>query len=336
MDNDKSKSPELFFLNSISHQIRTPLNSIIGFSNALLAMERTEKEKEFIDAIKLSGEMILKLLDEKLGEEIISENNKQKKDTRQLSRLHFNKIQKLNILLAEDDILNVKLIEHLFAEYGMYTDVAYNGKNAIEKFLQKKYDLILMDIEMPEMNGYEATAYIREKLQSNIPIIAITAHAMTGEREKCLKSGMNDYIPKPIDASLLFEIIYKTISDSDINPEHLHERITDLGYLKETMNGKIEPIKEILDYFSTHLPLYLTELNQAVEKNDYLNISKMAHKIKSAAGIMGVNSLKNLLGELETAGKQGAEMSAINRMHNELTHTCKLVLAEIEDEKKKF
>jgi CheY-like chemotaxis protein len=336
MDNNKSKSSELSFLNSVSHQIRTPLNSIIGFSNALLAMERTEKEKEFIDAIKVSGEMILQLLDEKLGEANAAENEPPNKDVKQLSRLHFNEIQKLNILLAEDDILNVKLIEHLFAEYGMHTDVAYNGKSAIEKFLEKEYDLILMDIEMPEMNGYETTRYIREKLQSKVPVIAITAHAMPGEREKCLTCGMNDYISKPIDASLLFEIIYKTISITDMHIELMHEPITDLGYLKETMNGKKEAIKEILDYFSTHLPLYLAELNQAIENKDHLNISKMAHKIKSAAGIMGVKKLKSLLSEMETAGKQFAEMTVINIMHHELTQTCKIILSEIEAEKKNF
>jgi len=332
MEKDKSRSPESIFLNELSHQVRTPLNSIIGFSTALLASERPEKEKEFLEAIKVSGEMILKIIDEKLGQENISKTGTSKSDPRQLSRLHFHEIQQLKILLVEDDILNVKLIEYLFAEYGMHTEVAYNGKDAIEKFLKKDYELILMDIEMPEMNGYETTSYIRETLNSQVPIIAITAHAMAGEREKCLQLGMNDYIPKPIDASQLFEIIYKTISLTEKEHDGYQEPITNFGYLKETMNGKKEAIKEMLDYILHQLPIYLSDLTKAIEKSDHPAIAKLAHKTKSAVGIMGAKSLEPLLTKMETAGKNSAEISTIIKMNIELTNNCRQALEEIKAE----
>ena len=119
---------------------------------------------------------------------------------------------KLKILLAEDNQINVMLISSLFSENNLKLQVAENGKICIQLLkknnglteLTKRFDIILMDMEMPEMNGYEAVNIIRNELKNNIPIIAMTANAMAGEKEKCLDLGMNDYISKPIDASLLF------------------------------------------------------------------------------------------------------------------------------------
>ena len=120
----------------------------------------------------------------------------------------INEVRKLKILLAEDNELNVKLIVSLFSNNGLKAAIAENGKTAVEMIQKNDYDIVLMDMEMPEMNGYEATGVIRHELKSKIPIIAMTAHAMTGEREKCLKLGMNDYIAKPINVNLLFSKIY--------------------------------------------------------------------------------------------------------------------------------
>lgn len=129
----------------------------------------------------------------------------------------IKELSKLNILLVEDNQLNVMLIESLFSENNLKLATAENGKVGVELFESnlaisenaKHFDIILMDMEMPEMNGYEAVNVIRNKLKSNIPIIAMTANAMAGEREKCLDMGMNDYISKPIDSTLLFEKIYE-------------------------------------------------------------------------------------------------------------------------------
>ena len=123
---------------------------------------------------------------------------------------------KLKILLVEDNQLNVKLIKSLFSEYNLKLQVAENGSVGIDKLKEntgltpftKSFDIVLMDMEMPVMNGYEAAIVIRNELNSNIPIIAMTAHAMSGERERCLHLGMNDYISKPINANLLFEKMY--------------------------------------------------------------------------------------------------------------------------------
>lgn len=117
-------------------------------------------------------------------------------------------MSKLNILLVEDNQLNVILIKSLFSESKLNLQVAENGSVGIERLKENKFDIVLMDMEMPVMNGYEAAGIIRQELKNNIPIIAMTANAMAGEKERCLSLGMNDYISKPINANLLFEKIY--------------------------------------------------------------------------------------------------------------------------------
>lgn len=123
----------------------------------------------------------------------------------------------LNILLVEDNKLNVKLILSLFSENNLKLVVAENGKIGIEKIKETGFDIILMDMEMPVMNGYEATSVIRKEMKSKIPIIAMTAHAMAGERERCLSLGMNEYLSKPIDANMLFEKMYDLTISSNKN-----------------------------------------------------------------------------------------------------------------------
>ena len=327
------------FLVDISHQVRTPLNSIIGFSTAMLEMERNEQDKEFLEAIKTSGEKILELIDGKLsGQGIISDAGPAKVTPvkKPLTRVHFSEIMKMKILLVEDDIFNIKLVEHLFSEYGMKADVALNGKLAVEKIANNKYDLVLMDMEMPEMDGYEATIYTRKQLNNNVPIIALTAHAMAGEREKCLQMGMNDYITKPINANHLFEIIYRTVGPAVQDQKEVAEAVTDLNYLKETMNGKKEAIKEMLNYLIKQLPEYLSELSNAIDRNEYPSIAKLSHKIKSSVAIVGVKRLLPILVEMEALGKSNSNMDKLQSLHLELNHFAQQALKEIQQEQTKY
>lgn len=124
-------------------------------------------------------------------------------------KYNMKELTKLKILIVEDNQLNVKLLLSLFSENNLKVEVAENGSMALDKIKENKFDIILMDMEMPVMNGYEAATIIRTELKNRIPIIAMTAHAMAGEKERCLSLGMNDYIAKPISANLLFEKMYE-------------------------------------------------------------------------------------------------------------------------------
>ena len=116
-------------------------------------------------------------------------------------------IKNIKVLVVEDIALNQLLMKTLLDDFGFERDIAANGKIAIEKLQTKSYDIILMDLQMPEMNGFEATEYIRNKMNSKIPIIALTADVTTVDLAKCKAVGMNDYIAKPVDEKLLYSKI---------------------------------------------------------------------------------------------------------------------------------
>jgi CheY-like chemotaxis protein len=132
-------------------------------------------------------------------------------------------IDKLNILLVEDNLLNQILAKKVLTNWNWNVDVADNGLVAVKKLKNASYDLILMDIQMPEMDGYEATRQIRKKAppaKRDVPIIAITAHAITGEAEKCYNAGMNDYITKPFDEKVLYEKIINACRSRELSLNH--------------------------------------------------------------------------------------------------------------------
>jgi CheY-like chemotaxis protein len=132
-----------------------------------------------------------------------------KREIKKQATISDNSKSKIRILIAEDNAMNQRLIKHLMQSRGYHFDLVFNGIQAIESLKKQTYDLVLMDIQMPEMDGYTATGQIRNELKLHIPVIAMTAHAMSGEREKCMRAGMNDYLSKPIDEEILFDLIQK-------------------------------------------------------------------------------------------------------------------------------
>jgi CheY-like chemotaxis protein len=120
------------------------------------------------------------------------------------------------ILVVEDNPLNQKVVGMMIRNWGMLFDLCGNGRQAIEKIRETKYDLVLMDLQMPEMNGYEATSVIREKLGNNVPVVALTAHESDEEREKCTASGMNAYVTKPINEKILSGVVSGLLQASGI------------------------------------------------------------------------------------------------------------------------
>jgi CheY-like chemotaxis protein len=124
---------------------------------------------------------------------------------------------KINILVVEDNPLNQKLVGFMIRGWRMNHEACENGALAVEKIKSGNFDLILMDLEMPVMNGYEATRIIREEMGLTIPIIALTAHESEEEKEKCKKAGINAYITKPINEKALLDVVSGFVLDSDVN-----------------------------------------------------------------------------------------------------------------------
>lgn len=221
---------------------------------------------------------------------------------------HFNSTGiNASILVVEDNEINQSLIRHLFNSWQLGYVLAANGKEAIDLLKHQSFDLILMDIQMPQMDGYTTTQLIRNELHLQTPVIAMTAHAVAGEKEKCIAAGMNDYISKPIREEQLHEIISMYTSVPEVSKKPAEKNITDdvykyikLGYMKEISAGNLEYELAVTEQFLEILPESLTELNNAFSAKDYEQMKKTAHDLKTSVSIMGLTPLlENTLHQIE-------------------------------------
>jgi len=228
--------------------------------------------------------------------------------------------RRLNILLAEDNIVNQKLAAKILEKRGHRVVVASNGQEAIEKLKEESFDLILMDVQMPEMDGLEATKAIRnsEFGIQNIPIVAMTAHAMKGDRERCLAAGMDDYVSKPIKPEELFEVIEKLadkLRDKDNKEETMvpaskdnvpiAKDIFDLSKALEVVDGDKDLFKEIVDLFLENLPDSIAQIREAIANSDASALDKAAHSLKGSVGNFGTKRAFEAAYRLELIGKEG-------------------------------
>ncbi len=213
------------------------------------------------------------------------------------SKSGFAKNQK--VLIVEDNVINQGVVAHMLQDWTIKNKVAGNGKDAIEILRTEQFDLVLMDIQMPEMDGYMATTEIRENLKLNIPVVAMTAHAMAGQREKCISYGMNEHISKPIRENDLRRVLSMfLISDVADQPEKQSLRtaendyqIIDLSYMKEISNGDLEYEKLVTQQFLDLVPAQIAALSAALSERKGTEIKRIAHNLKTSISIMGIDAL---------------------------------------------
>jgi len=213
----------------------------------------------------------------------------------------------LKILLAEDNHINMKLAVALLEKKGWDVVSVTDGQKVLEALETGSFDLILMDVQMPEMDGFEATAAIREKERKTggrIPIIAMTAHAMKGDREKCLEAGMDDYVSKPMKAEELYKAIGRLMHGNKPSESPKQEFSVDLSRAIEAVDGDKELLKTLVDDFLEDYPRKLGELEDLITKNDSDQVEKKAHSFKGSVGNFGVKKAYELAYELETLGKE--------------------------------
>jgi len=207
----------------------------------------------------------------------------------------------VHILVVDDNAMNQDLMANILSYWGFSFAVVSNGKEAVERVAQGHFDLVLMDIQMPEMDGYSATISIRTELKSAIPIIAMTAHAMAGEREKCINLGMNDYISKPVNEQQLLELIHKVTSTAGEPPVMVPSfEYLNLDYLKDMGKGNIAYERKVTGYFIQRIPEDMLALRKALTISNFEAIARTAHSLRTTLAIMGVlDRTLHLLDELE-------------------------------------
>lgn len=212
------------------------------------------------------------------------------------------------ILIVEDNPLNQRVLELLLADWGIRFDVADNGRIALQKLREDRFDLILMDIQMAEMDGYAAAEYIRQYLGLSIPIIAMTAHVLAGERERCLRHGMNSYLPKPIQEDALYEQLSAYLPaapPSDTVATVLPATdLIDFEYLRSISRGKQEQMQEMAQLFLTQAPRELEAIRLAFTDQNREQFIRVVHSMKSTVGYMGMqHTLGQCLQDLEARAR---------------------------------
>lgn len=205
------------------------------------------------------------------------------------------------VLVVEDNDINQQLLKHLFTEWGLAFDIAPGGQQALTLLQHNTYSLVLMDIQMPGMDGYTVTRQIRNVLQLNIPVIAMTAHAMAGEREKCISQGMDEYISKPIREEQLYKLI-QAFTGYNIKPQAEASGSTtvpdeycyiQLAYLRDISKGNKNYEKLVTAEFIEAVPAELLLLTQAIKNKDIAGAKQIAHNLKTTVSIMGIDNVVN-------------------------------------------
>ncbi|RQH32868.1 PAS domain-containing hybrid sensor histidine kinase/response regulator [Okeania hirsuta] len=226
----------------------------------------------------------------------------------------------LKILLAEDNVVNQKVAINILKNLGYRADVAANGLEVLAALRRQSYDVVLMDVQMPEMDGLTATRQIctEWEKEKRPRIIAMTANAMQGDRENCLAAGMDDYISKPVRLEALTTALSKygppqTTTEKDVLPQAELEGVVDLAVLQELKKmagGNSELLVEVIDCYLEDSPKLLDEMSQAIKQQQAKLLQRSAHSMKSSSASVGANNLPELCKELEYIAREGTTEGA--------------------------
>lgn len=229
---------------------------------------------------------------------------------------------RFKLLLAEDNFINQKVALRILSEAGYNAEPVMNGKEAVDAIAEKEYDLILMDVQMPEMDGYTATREIRkaEHSRKSVPIIAITAHALLGDKEKCLEAGMDDYLSKPINAEALVTTLDKWLNvkvsrkKENSRTETKKEIVFDFEHLDKMASGDDEFRQDLLETYFQDVAERLINLEKFIEDGDFQNIVSEAHTIKGASYSVGAKKTGDEAYGIELSGKVKDLKNALERI----------------------
>ena len=244
-----------------------------------------------------------------------------------------SELKNINVLVVEDIVLNQLLMKTLLDDFGFQRDIAENGKIAIEKLQLKTYDVILMDLQMPEMNGFEATDYIRNTLNLNIPIIALTADVTTVDLAKCKAVGMNDYIAKPVDERVLYSKIVGfvkkpaqkklSVTDEEIIEEVIVNSCIDLDYLNHRTKSHPKLMMEMISAYLEQTPPLVSTMKQSFIDKNWDQLYASVHKMIPSFSIMGISiNFENMAKKVQEYASTQKQTEGISEMVLQLENIC--------------
>lgn len=264
--------------------------------------------------------------------------------------VNYKSLENVKVLLAEDNEVNVFLAKSILEGWNFKVDVAMNGLEATELVEKNPYDIVLMDIQMPELSGLEATHYIRtnpDKAIANLPVIALTANALKGDAEKYLNAGMNDYVSKPFDEELLYlkmEALLHHKKVINIKDQHIEmekpapeaeqdqEQLYNLSLLYKMSRGNDAFVNRTKQLFIESVPPTVTELRVKYNEADWAGVSSAAHKLKSTIDTMRIDKLKDIIRQIESDAKKNVNIDLIDANISYLTEVMDQVIAKLKTE----
>lgn len=259
-----------------------------------------------------------------------AENLVARKQTPQKDALLADK----RILLVEDNDMNRLVVRTVLKPYGVDITEATNGQYALEALRSQAFDLVLMDVQMPVMDGLLACQIIRRDINPSIPIIALTASAIRSEKEACYQAGMNDFLAKPFDEKDLIEKLAKWLNATDIpipvQPSVSSMRpLYDLSKLEDISRGNQEFVLEMISLFCRETPLAVDQIRAAYAVGDYAKIKYLAHRIKPSVDNLGIYSQKEAIRDIEHLASIGGDADELKELINEFTRVITEVMAHM-------
>jgi CheY-like chemotaxis protein/HPt (histidine-containing phosphotransfer) domain-containing protein len=258
--------------------------------------------------------------------------------------VEFDKEMKnIKVLVVEDIPLNQLLMKTLLDDFGFECDIASNGRIAIEKLRNISYDVILMDLQMPEMNGFEATEFIRAKLNLKIPIIALTADVTTVDLAKCRTVGMNDYISKPVDERILYSkiagLVKKNISATEQKENDTGQnrkfKFIDLDFLSRRTKSDPVLMMQMISLYLEQTPTLIKEMKKSLLDKDWNALHAAVHKIIPSFSIMGISQdFENMAKQVQEYASRQNQIDGIPDLVLKLEDVCTQACIELEEEYK--
>jgi CheY-like chemotaxis protein len=257
--------------------------------------------------------------------------------------VQYTGLENKRILVVEDVELNQFLARHIMESWGCVVQIVENGALAVERINEDDFDIVLMDIQMPVMDGIQATRQIRgleDINKSSIPIVALTANAMRGDFEMYIEAGMNDCLPKPFEEPDLFKTVSRNIRKNNTHSMQEtivsapvvavpFEKMYDLSMVESISGGDQSFIVKMLQLFLNTVPASLSEMRSFSDKGAWLELSKVAHKLKSTIDSMGIAELKQTIRDIENLGKAGKDTATIPPMVKTVIETMDRVMARV-------
>jgi CheY-like chemotaxis protein len=260
-------------------------------------------------------------------------------------QIHLRDLTEISLLLVEDNKVNQFLGKQILSKLGFKVKIAGNGKEALDLLNKDHFDLILMDVNMPVMNGYDLTQMIRSHVaapKNKIPIVALTAYASANEKEKAMALGMNDYVTKPYSPQELLHVIIKQLNlkkplqekaaEKNIQPEQIQIASDDfIGRLRKVISGNEADLKKMLDMYMEQIPQINSLIKSAITKKNWDEVYQQSHKLKSSVKVLELSRMSELISMIEEYSKAKENTELISALFEAFKKECSTVMKKMQE-----